>query len=1065
MVTVPPLVGRDQEQQVLSAALDGASDGAGGLVLITGEAGIGKTSLVSATLAQARAEGALVATGTCWDGDAAPGYWPWTQSVRALRLGSSAAAWERATTEAGAGLDRLLGTGGRAVVETTAFDVIDAVTALLHVVSREQPVVVALDDLQWADRPSLALLAALVGPARLGRILLVGTYRDDEVAVPDHPSHVELGDLAARATSIHLAGLDIDGCAALLARGLRSATAPSAAEVHARTGGNPLFVQQLVQLWASGGGSSAALPGVGTVISRRLARLPAPVADALAGASLLGQGFDARLLAAVLGIDLDEVTSRLGTAHAAGLVAVDTDGRWSFVHDLVREALLASTLPADRHRRHAAAARALRLAPDMSGTVAATELAHHALLAVPEVPAAEAAELLLAAATDASARVAAEEAIGHLEHALDLIGRSDSRRAVITEQLAVEQRRAGLLDNSRATFTRLLEEADASDGAAAYGQAALGLHGLGALIHDAGEQLDALATARDRLCRDTLLAPDTRDALTARVLGALARARVHQTELDRSGLDELSAEAVQLARRSGDASAVAFALLARHDAIWGPETADTRLELAIEMAEAGVIGADPEMELQAVLLEFVARLELGHPAAFAAIEHYFELEDRLQLPRCRYVAISRRATVATLQGRFDDAERYLTEAYVLGGRLGEVDRHGVYCDQRWELARQQGDLDAIDEILAAYRGDPHLVVLEIAAALDKGDFAESERLRDRFHDLGIVWPRWARTTWWALEAELAVATGDLTRCKEIRALLEPLAKRWAVLGGGVIVRGPIAHWLATLDDMLGDHDAAVAGFEAARMSAERLGARPWVVHAGAGLARALSKRGRTGDHDDAAAALAAAADEAVALGMSRVVADLHGLSVTPAARHGRFVRDGDVWTLTFGDKTVRLPDAKGLQDVHTLLRHPGVDIAAVTLLNPDGDEVVVASRRVGSDAVLDDRARSAYRHRLSTLDDAIARALARGNDDKAQHLDAERDALLAELQAATGLGGRPRRLGDESERARKAVTARIRDSLRRVADRHPPLATHLSESIVTGTSCRYEPVEPVAWET
>jgi hypothetical protein len=169
--------------------------------------------------------------------------------------------------------------------------------------------------------------------------------------------------------------------------------------------------------------------------------------------------------------------------------------------------------------------------------------------------------------------------------------------------------------------------------------------------------------------------------------------------------------------------------------------------------------------------------------------------------------------------------------------------------------------------------------------------------------------------------------------------------------------------------------------------------------------------------------------------------------------------------LTLDDTTIRLPDAKGLRDLQTLLRHPGVDIPAVVLLDSDGTVDVRASQQLGSDAVLDDRARAEYRRRLSTLDDAIAHALDRRDDNKAQRLDAERDALLAELQAATGLGGRPRRLGDNSERARKAVTARIRDALRRIADHDPHLAAHLRDSIVTGTSCRYLPADPVVWET
>jgi hypothetical protein len=192
---------------------------------------------------------------------------------------------------------------------------------------------------------------------------------------------------------------------------------------------------------------------------------------------------------------------------------------------------------------------------------------------------------------------------------------------------------------------------------------------------------------------------------------------------------------------------------------------------------------------------------------------------------------------------------------------------------------------------------------------------------------------------------------------------------------------------------------------------------------------------------------------------------MESLQQQTSARRGRFVRDADVWTLAFGETTVQLPDSKGLRDLHVLVEHPGVDIAAVELLNPKGGDIVVASRRLGADAILDDRARAEYRNRLAVLDQAIANALDRGDDRRAQQIDAERDALLAELQAAAGLGGRQRRLGDEGEKARKAVTARIRDALRRVGERHETLGAHLNESIITGSICRYDPVEPVSWET
>jgi hypothetical protein len=1062
VVTTPGLVGRDQQLTALVAAVNAAGAGAGGLLLVTGEAGIGKTALVSAALVHARQAGALVAAGTCWDGEGAPGYWPWMQIVRALRLELEDGAWARAAGEAGAGLGRLLGGDGRASAETGTFEAVDAVTTLVSVLAHERPLVIAIEDLHWADPASVALLAALVPSARLGRLLLVATYRDDEVALADHPLHGALVSLATRATAIPLSGLDADDCTALLAgSGVEPARLP---DLQRRTGGNPFFLQQLVQLWVTSGVTSSTPAGVGGVIERRLARLPAAVAGALAAASTLGPSFDPHVLAVLVGSDPDQVVAHLGEARAAGLVTPDPVAGWRFVHDLVREVLVESTPPKERRRRHAAAVRALQAVPSTGGTVLATALANHAVLAIPEVASSEAVDLLLAAAADASGRLAAEEAAGHLTRAWSLLEPDDHRRLAIALDLAAEQRRAGHLEDSRITYATVLADARQLGAAAVLTKAALGLHALGTFVHDDGRHDALLPEARDRLLADRELPPRERDALLARVLGALVRNRVHQTGLDRSGLDELSAEAVALARRSGDSPTLAFTLLARHDAIWEPDTARVRLELTAEMASAARDGSDPEMELQAIELEFAVRMELGDPEAFRAVARYVELERSLNLPRCRYRALSRRATVATLQGRFGEASALVADGYAVGERIGEVDRDGVLCDQSWEIARQRGDVAAIDALLERFAGDSHLAIIEMGVALERGDLDRVAQLRQHVIDLGVIWPRWARTIWWTTQAEIAMARGDLVEARQLRTLLAAHTGGWVVLGGGVIVRGPIDHWLATLDLALGDLDAAVAGFESARASAEHFGARPWVVHARLGLARALLGRDRLGDRGDADIVVQAASTEAAALGMLGAVAALGSLRV-PTRRRGRFVRHDDVWTLELDGELVRLPDAKGLRDLHALVASPGRDISAVELLNPDGGALVIASRRLGADAVLDDRAKAEYRARLATLDDAIARALDRHDDPAAQHLDAERDALLAELKSAVGIGGRSRRLGDDAERARKAVTGRIRDVLRRLADRAPGLADHLDAAVVTGSSCRYDPPDPVDWET
>ncbi|TMR25334.1 hypothetical protein ETD86_01735 [Nonomuraea turkmeniaca] len=157
------------------------------------------------------------------------------------------------------------------------------------------------------------------------------------------------------------------------------------------------------------------------------------------------------------------------------------------------------------------------------------------------------------------------------------------------------------------------------------------------------------------------------------------------------------------------------------------------------------------------------------------------------------------------------------------------------------------------------------------------------------------------------------------------------------------------------------------------------------------------------------------------------------------------------------------PTPRGLADLRILLERLGVDVSAVELLNPSGGEVVVAAGRLGGDDVLDEEARTRYRKRLEQLgrrDRPCRRARprsTRGRARRAAELDAERQALLGELRAAAGLGGRPRRLGDEAERARKAVTDRIRNALRQLDQRHPELAAHLRASVSTGATCSYRP--------
>jgi hypothetical protein len=171
-----------------------------------------------------------------------------------------------------------------------------------------------------------------------------------------------------------------------------------------------------------------------------------------------------------------------------------------------------------------------------------------------------------------------------------------------------------------------------------------------------------------------------------------------------------------------------------------------------------------------------------------------------------------------------------------------------------------------------------------------------------------------------------------------------------------------------------------------------------------------------------------------------------------------------LWTLSYGGVTARMRHAKGLADLAVLLAAPGRPVPAADLIAAAGaGELGRAALRLGSDEIFDATARKQIKDRLADLAGEIEEAERWADPHRAARAREERDVLLAELASAAGLAGRSRRLGDQSERARKTVTARIRDVIGRIEPVHPVLAAHLRASVTTGTYCAYSPATPVTW--
>lgn len=1070
----PALIGRDHPAGVLRAEIGRATDSHGGLVLVAGEAGIGKTTLVTAAAQEARQRGALVLGGSCWEGSA-PGYWPWVQVVRGMRRGLGEAAWAKAERAAAGRLAVLLGEAAGDDEAKDAFSVYDAVTTALVTISQDRPVVVVVDDLHWADTASVKLLEFAAQHAWFERLLLIGTYRDVEVEAPGHPLQQLILPLVARATTaVTLTGLDRDDVGALLA--LTTGREPEPAlvdEVHSRTGGNPFFVEQTARLWHGGSPVSAIAPGVREAVRRRLSMLPNPVGDLLVAASVLGREFHRQVLAAATSAPVPHVDRLLDRAVSARLVVTREGGRFAFAHDLVRETLYDSLEEAEAARLHGAVVRGLDSAPALGDKIFPADLARHAHLAGDTVERDHRIDLLLAAARDASSRLAAEEAVGHYRRALEVAetaGEGDPRRAVlIALDLAGELRHHGLEDEARRYFDRAVTPARELGDPELLTRVALTVH----QMHDIPGQGPHAAELLDEAYR-ALFGEGEGD-------GGADLPPARGAERERMAQD-LAVRATDLARRDDDDEALAFSLWARHDTIWGLGTSEERLALTTEMSAVARRTRNLDMEVHAAAMRWVTLLELGDPLFLSQLRTYAVLAERAGKRRYELGKAVDLGIIAALSGDFEQAEKWYADT------VGVADGHGP-CEYLgthllWALHMIRGRYDKADAVSRGLDGAgyPLPVLLDGIAAIERGDTERALRHLRELGDRPEAVSRIFAPLLFRLRAHTAAATGDPQLIAEARDALGAHSGRWLVALYGCDISGPVDLWLGMLDAAEGRWDMAVAAFTSARDSADRLKARPWSLRAGLGLADALRARGGAGDAAAEARLRAETSRAAKAMGLEHLERRQPGVTgggdrgtaagpdagtptrpatgadgPRPGTSGTEFRRDGAVWALAFDGRAVHVPDAKGLRDLHTLLSHPGTDFPAVRLLAPDGGETAVAARAMGGDPVLDERAKAEYRRRLDQLDREIDRAGERGDDARAAAYDRERQALLDELRTAAGLGGRTRRLGDEAERARKTVTARIRDTLRKLDALHPELAAHLRKSVTTGSTCAYRP--------
>jgi predicted ATPase/DNA-binding CsgD family transcriptional regulator len=872
MVAVP-FVGRVSESAALDEGLADACSGRGRLVLVAGEPGIGKSRLASELTARARARGAQVAWGRCWEAGGAPAYWPWTEVVATLvdrfgvaelreRLGPLADDIGQIVPAL-----RATGTEEHRSPDSARFRLFDAVVQLCRSATADVPMVAVLDDVQVADQPSLLLLQFLAGQLEDIGLLLIATYRDTEPAAEGFSD--VLGQLVRErsTTRLRLRGLGDDGVAQLIGAATRVGPSPRlVARVRELTDGNPLYVGEAVRLLAAEGalGHEADLDrlvipkDVRETVLRRLAHLSERCREVLVRASVLGRDFPLDLLTAFAGADAD-VIAALDEAEAAAVV-VDSPGRpgcLQFAHAVISEALYGEIPSLRRRRLHHEASAAIesQRAHDLEPHLA--ELARHCYASLPVGPADRAVGYARRAGRRAVEQLAYEEGArlyGRALTAADGAGAtaSPAERADLLLALGDAEAKAGDSAASKATFLEAADLARRSHDPERLARAALGYGGRFVWLR-AGTDTKVIPLLREALAA----LPDDDSQLRVRLLARLAGALRDEPSLARR--DDLSAEAVAMAARIDDPATSAYALISRTMAICGPRAAGQLLGLATRAAELAEEANELDHAAAARLLRLEAMLVTGPGEQVRrALDEYTRAADELRQPSHRWYSGVLRTVVLLLEGRLDNAERLIAETFAAGQRAQSWDAGAAHllalAMLRWEQGRL-GELE--DELVGAWSEYPGYRLFRCLLALLCLETGRPDDARSLAADLlaGGDETLPLDNGWlfgMTVLAEIVARVDDRELAAAIHDRLVPF-RHLVGSGGGEVLSGSAHRPIGQMLSVLGRHDEALAELAAAGEVHRRFRADLWAAHTDLDEAAVRLRRGHEDDRRRAAA--------------------------------------------------------------------------------------------------------------------------------------------------------------------------------------------------------------------
>jgi class 3 adenylate cyclase len=887
-------VGREKEMDELRAGLEDSLSGRGRLMMLVGEPGIGKTRTSEEFATYARLRSVQVLWGRCYEGEGAPAYWPWVQIIRSYvhdkepkelmsEMGPGAADIAQVVSEVG---ERLPGLPAPPQLEPeqARFRLFDSITTFLKNASKDTPLMVVLDDMHWADKPSLLLLQFLAKELRGSRLLVLGTYRDVELR-RQHPLAQTLGELNRENLSqrVLLRGLTENDVRRFVE--VTAGTSPPDSLVKAvykETEGNPFFVNEIVRLLVADGRLehaegvkewSVTIPqSVREVVGRRLDHLSDECNKVLTIGSAIGREFGVKLLEAVAEVKGDRLLEALEEATAARVIAElprSPDHYW-FSHALIRETLYEELSTTRRVRLHRQIGEALEEL-DAEGNL--PQLAYHFAEAAPGGDIQKAVEYARKAGERAVAQYAWEDAVVQFERALQVVDLATPVDEAMKCDLLVaagdaiygtgDQQRAQSTYRNAAEIARRLKDGERlADAALGYSRPfSVGL------VDE--EVMSLLKEALAGL-------PEEDSALRARLQSRLGR-EIYFGALEES--DRLREEAVEMARRAGDKRALVETLWNRG---WGgsqslesPEKGAARAEEVLRLAEE--LG-DREMVTYGRFSLIITKLIMGDArTAFAEIDVYAHMAEEIRMPLWMWQAELMRGMRTMFQGTMAEAEQLANSALALGQRASPEVAMQMFGAMNFAIRREQGRLGELEAPIRGFaQMYPAVPAWRTALAFNYAERDMPEEARVEFEILAkdnfSIFPRdgnWPIAM--ALLTETCAFLGDKVRAEYLYRNLSPYGDRCIIVGAAVDCYGANHRILGRLTTTLERWDDAERHYQDAMEMDKRMGAgrfAGWTFHHYADM---LLRRDGPGDRPKALSLLSQALDVAERLGLTTLL--------------------------------------------------------------------------------------------------------------------------------------------------------------------------------------------------